>query len=92
MTLSIRLDDKTKQALRARARRTGVTLSELVRIAVIEKLDSTEQSPPHKTPYEHWQEIFTGNDSGGANDSSQMEGLVAKAVCEKYDRRRLDTR
>jgi len=87
MTISVRLDDKTKQALKVRARKAGVSMSELVRMAVVDKLNKNEQMPPRKTPYELWQEIFTGNDSGGVDDSERVKELVTKAINEKHARR-----
>ena len=87
MTISVRLDDKTLRALKARARKTGVTVSEIVRDAVKTKLET--ESPPHrtKTPLEHWQEIFTGYGSGESDRSQRVKELVGEAISAKHAQR-----
>jgi len=88
MTISVRLDDKTKRALKARAKQTGVTMSELVRVAVIEKLENSPCLESRKTPFELWQEMFTGYSGGETDRSERVKELVGKAIDEKHSRRR----
>jgi Family of unknown function (DUF6290) len=87
MTISVRFDDKTKQALKARAKKAGVSVSALVRMAVIEKLESDPLKEQRKTPYELWQEIFSGHRSGESDRSERAKELVGKAIDTKHRRR-----
>lgn len=86
MPLSVRLDEKTLRALRAQARKAGVSVSDLVRDAVKAKLESAPTRPA-KTPFEHWQSIFGGYDSGETDRSQRVRELVGEAIRTKHTRR-----
>lgn len=86
MPVSVRFDDKTLNALKARAKKSGVSVSEIVREAVKAQLVVDPARQP-KTPFEAWQEIFTGYDSGESDRSQRVKGLVGEAIGAKHARR-----
>jgi hypothetical protein len=64
MTLSIRIDEKTKTRLRRRLSEKGGSVSDFVRAAIAEKL---EREDAKLTPYELGKHLF-GQDLGGPPD------------------------
>ena len=79
MTISVQLDKKTLRALKARARKAGVSVSDFVREAVTAKLEAPLPQPA-KTPFELWQEVFTGFDSAESNRSQRVKELVGEEI------------
>jgi len=66
-TITVRLDDETEGRLRRRLARSGETLSEFVRGAVIKQLATT---PTKETPYQAWLRIAGDLEGTGETDLS----------------------
>jgi hypothetical protein len=86
MPVSVRFDDKILTALKARAKKAGVSVSEIVREAVKSQLEIEPPQQP-KTPFESWKAIFTGYDSGESDRSQRVKELVGKAISAKHAQR-----
>jgi len=80
-TITIRLDEETDTRLRRRLSRSGETLSEFVRDAVVQKLAT---GALQETPYEAWERLAGDCAGSGEGDRSTTykarlkEKLVAK--------------
>jgi predicted transcriptional regulator len=66
-TITIRLDDETDARLKRRLDRSGETLSEFVRAAVVAQL---ADNPVDETPFDAWLRISEGCDASGDTDRS----------------------
>ena len=66
-TITIRLDDETDARLKRRLARSGQTLSEFVRAAVIQQLAA---SPSLETPYDAWARLVQDCAGSGETDRS----------------------
>ena len=66
-TITIRLDDETDARLKRRLARSGETLSEFVRAAVISQLAT---GPRHEAPYSAWVRLVQGCAGSGDTDRS----------------------
>ena len=67
-TITVRLDDDTDARLKRRLVRSGETLSEFVRAAVVNQLAA---APRHETPYDAWARLV--QDCAGSGDSDRSE-------------------
>ena len=65
-TITVRLDDDTDARLKRRLVRSGETLSEFVRAAVVNQLAA---APRHETPYDAWARLV--QDCAGSGDSDR---------------------
>ncbi len=84
MTISIRLDEQTLNALKIRAKQTGSTVSALVREAVREKLELQPSVTHRKSSYDLWQSMFSGHRSGESDRSQRVKELVGEQVEAKH--------
>lgn len=66
-TITIRLDDETDARLKRRLARSGETLSEFVRSAVVKQLAAGSAL---ETPYEAWVRLAPGSVGSGDRDRS----------------------
>lgn len=83
-TITIRLDDETDARLKRRLARSGETLSQFVRSAVIGKLGAT---PAHETPYESWLRLSTGLvDTGETDLSTTYKERIKEKLRAKHRR------
>lgn len=83
MTVSIRLDPETEQALRLRLRTEGVPLSAFVREAIREKLARDETRP---SPYQVGEPLFGRYASGDDDRSLRRKALIRERVGAKHRR------
>jgi predicted transcriptional regulator len=67
-TITIRLDDETDARLKRRLERSGETLSEFVRAAVVHQLAAV---PAQETPYDAWARLVQDCAGSGGTDRSQ---------------------
>jgi len=65
-TITIRLDDETDARLKRRLERSGETLSEFVRAAVVNQLASI---PAQETAYDAWARLV--QDCGGSGEGNR---------------------
>lgn len=65
-TITIRLDDETDARLKRHLGRSGETLSEFVRAAVVRQLMA---GPVHETPYDAWARLV--QDCAGSGDTDR---------------------
>jgi Arc/MetJ-type ribon-helix-helix transcriptional regulator len=66
-TITIRLDDEIDARLKRRLQRSGQSLSEFVRSAVVKQLAA---APAHETPNEAWARLVQGCAGSGDTDRS----------------------
>ena len=66
-TITIRLDDETDARLKRRLERSGESLSEFVRAAVVNRLAA---GPMHEQPYDAWARLVPGCVGSGDRDRS----------------------
>ncbi len=66
-TITIRLDDETDARLKRRLSRSGESLSEFVRAAVLSQLAA---GPIHETPYDAWARLVEDCAGSGETDRS----------------------
>jgi len=66
-TITIRLDEETDARLKRRLARSGETLSDFVRTAVVNQLAA---GPIHETPYDAWARLVEGCAGSGDTDRS----------------------
>lgn len=67
-TITIRLDEETDARLKRRLERSGETLSEFVRAAVVNQLASV---PAQESPYDAWARLV--QDCAGSGDTDRSE-------------------
>ena len=72
-TITIRLDDETDARLKRRLARSGESLSEFVRTAVVSQLAA---SPPHEAPYDAWKRL--SQDCAGSGDQDRSVTYKAR--------------
>jgi len=72
-TITIRLDDETDARLKRRLERSGETLSEFVRAAVVNQLAAV---PAQETPYDVWARLV--QDCTGSGESDRSETYKAR--------------
>ncbi|MEA3642047.1 MAG: ribbon-helix-helix protein, CopG family [Lamprobacter sp.] len=84
MTLSIRLDQQTQEALRQHLEQSGVTQSTFVREAIREKL--ARYAPEASTPYQLGEPLFGRYASGETNRSQQRKALIRERLDAKHRR------
>ena len=72
-TITIRLDDETDARLKRRLVRSGQSLSEFVRAAVVNQLAA---SPSYETPYDAWTRLAP--DLGGSGDTDRSVTYKAR--------------
>ena len=65
-TITIRLDDKTNARLKRRLARSGESLSEFARAALVSQLES---GPLDETPYDAWARLV--EDCAGSGDTDR---------------------
>ncbi len=83
-TITIRLDDATDARLKRRLVRSGETLSEFVRAAVVNQLAA---GPVHETPYDAWARLvqdFAG--SGDTDRSATYKARIKEKLRAKHRR------
>lgn len=73
MTLSVRLDDKTKRRLSQYARKQGLSQSEVVRMAIDALLNRRNATATGTTLYERMKDVI-GSVHSGRGDLSQNTG------------------
>jgi hypothetical protein len=83
MTLSVRLDEKTKTRLRRFLAQTGGSLSDFARAAILEKLEREAKRP---TPYELGKHLFGSFDSGRGDLSTNSEKILREKLRAKHRR------
>jgi Arc/MetJ-type ribon-helix-helix transcriptional regulator len=66
-TITIRLDQETDTRLKRRLVRSGESLSEFVRAAIIKQLGT---GPVHESPYDAWVRLVRGCTGSGETDRS----------------------
>jgi predicted DNA-binding protein len=72
-TITIRLDDETDARLKRRLTRSGETLSEFVRAAVIKQLAA---GSGYETPYDAW--VRLGRDCVGSGETDRSTTYTAR--------------
>jgi Arc/MetJ-type ribon-helix-helix transcriptional regulator len=72
-TITIRLDDETDARLKRRLVRSGESLSEFVRAAVVRELAA---GPVHETPYDAWARLI--RDCAGSGDTDRSATYKAR--------------
>ena len=83
-TITIRLDHETDARLRRRLTRSGESLSEFVRAAVVDRLGS---GPVQETPYEAWLRLVGGcSGSGESNRSTTYKTRIKEKLRAKHSR------
>jgi plasmid stability protein len=73
-TITIRLDDETDARLKRRLARSGESLSEFVRSAVVRQLAAA--SPAPETPFAAWKRL--AGDCGGSGDTDRSTSYKAR--------------
>lgn len=83
-TITIRLDDDTDARLKRRLARSGETLSEFVRAAVVNQLGA---APMHETAYETWAKLVQQcSGSGETNRSVTYKARIRERLRAKHRR------
>jgi hypothetical protein len=72
-TITIRLDEETDARLKRRLARSGETLSEFVRTAVVDRLAA---GPVHETPHDAWARLVL--DCAGSGDTDRSTTYKAR--------------
>lgn len=72
-TITIRIDDETDQRLKRRLGRSGESLSEFVRTALVNQLAA---APEIETPYEAW--LRLGQDCAGSGEADRSVTYKAR--------------
>jgi Arc/MetJ-type ribon-helix-helix transcriptional regulator len=72
-TITVRLDNETNARLKRRLVRSGESLSEFVRTAVVKHLAS---APERETPYEAWARLV--QDCAGSGDADRSVTYKAR--------------
>jgi plasmid stability protein len=84
MTVTIRLPDELKAKLRHRLAAHGVTLSEFVREAIVEKLDRETAGTP--STYELGKDLFGKHGSGRDDLSTNRKAILGELLRAKHPR------
>lgn len=83
-TITVRLDDETDARLKRRLARSGQSLSEFVRAAVVSQLAA---APENETPYEAWVRIAQDVTGSGETDRSvTYKERIKEKLRAKYRR------
>ena len=83
-TITIRLDDETDARLKRRLARSGLSISEFVRAAVVSQLAA---GPEIETPYEAWTRLVPGcTGSGDADRSQTYKARIKEKLRAKHRR------
>ena len=72
-TITIRLDEETDARLKRRLARSGESLSEFVRAAVVNQLAAV---PVHERPYDAWSRLI--QDCAGSGDTDRSATYKAR--------------
>ena len=72
-TITVRLDDETDARLKRRLERSGESLSEFVRAAVVNQLAAL---PAQETPYDAWARLV--QDCAGSGDTDRSQTYKAR--------------
>jgi hypothetical protein len=83
MTLSVRLDEKTKTRLRRFLSERGGSLSDFARAAILEKLEREAERP---TPYELGKDLFGRFKSGKGDLALNHSKYYREKMRAKYRR------
>jgi Arc/MetJ-type ribon-helix-helix transcriptional regulator len=83
-TITIRIDDETDARLQRRLVRSGESLSEFVRAAVVKQLAT---GPEIETPYQAWARLIQDcAGSGDADRSATYKARIKEKLRAKYRR------
>jgi Arc/MetJ-type ribon-helix-helix transcriptional regulator len=80
-TITIRLDDETDARLKRRLVRSGESLSEFVRAAIVKQLAA---GPKIETPYEAWARLV--EDCAGSGDADRSVTWIKEKLRAKHRR------
>jgi Ribbon-helix-helix protein, copG family len=86
MLTSLRLDAKTDRAVRALARRTGRTKSQVIRDAIERLVRAESETDATSSVYDEWADVI-GCAAGGPGDLSERTGEKFRAVLVARRRR-----
>ncbi len=83
-TITIRLDEETDARLKRRLDRSGESLSEFVRAAVVNQLAA---GPVYETPYDAWTRLIKDcSGSGDTDRSATFKTRIKEKLRAKYRR------
>lgn len=89
MTITVKLDREPERRLRSQLDTTGLTISEYVRIALVEKMDREAHEP---SPYEQWVRLFGESeqlpDPQLPDDASERVGVLLRDKLRAKNRAR----
>lgn len=82
MTISIRLEERTEEALRQQIKAQNATLSAYVRDAILEKIARDQQQRPN--PYELGKHVFGRFSSDRTDRSINRKAILKEKLREKH--------
>ena len=87
MTITVRIDEQTKQRLEQHAAALGLPVDEVIARAIQATLEGAAEQPvavPRKTPYEAWLELGVDFTSGESDRSERHSEIIREMIEDKH--------